>query len=788
MRRIFKGSLAFRIITPVIGVTVLIGIIFYISLLRTISDFAHKQIGITLEEMGRNLYEIYDRTLNDLSVKGLLNDERVVRIERAKVISRMEEFMRMNDLKGLIIEGDGRSKERLNMSGLPIEMEELYERAKGLKERKVSRLTFRGSDYYALRMDLDLWNWRLLILKDAREYSSLLSRVWLLYIITGIILLSAALFLMIYLRKVINEPLSEIISSIKRGARPEYKGIEEFEFLSDNIRSMMDNLDRETRLLNYVYYIAVTKRGEDFFEEVVMAINRLFGINSLIARISADGKTGHVLALYVNGEIKKGLDLPLYGTPCQDVLEKRDLVVIERDVLRHYPSAGLLKESGAESYIGFAIFNRKCEPVGILNGFGPVREFSESDIKVLQTLGQVVAGEIERIEEEQEKERIRSQLYQAQKMEAIGTLAGGIAHDFNNMLQGILGYASLLKIKIPESDPMYKPIDVIEKTAMRAAELTQQLLGFARKGKFFVEILNINDLVNEVVKIISRTFDRAINIRTELSQDVWQFEGDKGQIESVILNLCVNARDAMPMGGTLSITTYNRIVKEGEMPYPWARPGRYVVLSVKDTGIGMDQETMKHIFEPFFTTKERGKGTGMGLAMVYGVVKNYNGFITVESEIAKGSIFTIYLPAIQGEVKREAEDLNMPATPKQGRGSILIIDDEEAIRNLMKDALSGLGYSVIEASNGKEGIDIFNSNKDKIDLVILDLIMPVMGGEETLVRLKEIRSDVKVLIATGFGVEEKLKDILKDKCVKGFINKPYKIAEVSEAIRTALGL
>lgn len=778
MKKDIFNSLAFRVVAPVIAVTAIIGIIVYLFLLRNISDFAEGQIRSSLEEMGREVYKVFDRSVNELSSKGLLNNDRVLRIEKARVIGKIEEFLNSNNLIGFIIE-DG--KERLNTGGLSHELPDIIE--KTVKEQSLSKIHLGDRVYYVYHTHFELWNWHVLLLKDAADFSSLIKRVRNLYIITGCILLLSALFLMVYLRKTIHEPMGKIIDSLKNREIIDYKGIEEFEYLSSQIKAIMEDLERETKHLNYIYYISAKTKGEAFFEEVVRAINHLFGLNSLIAKIEPGGSQGYVIAMCIDGEVKKGFNLPLSEIPCEEVKEKGHLVVIEKDVSRLYPSAEMLKRSGADSYIGFAIFNRKGEPLGILNAFGGEREFSESDIKVLQTLGQIVAGEIERIEEEKEKERIREHLQQAQKMEAIGTLAGGIAHDFNNMLQGILGYASLLKMKVSETDPIYKPLAVIERTAERAAELTRQLLGYARKGKFFVETLNLNNLVGEVMKIITRTFDRAIEIRTRLSDEIWSIEGDKSQIENVILNLCVNARDAMPKGGILTIETYNKDVLEGEFPYSWAIPGRYAVIKVTDTGTGMDEEVKKHIFEPFFTTKGIGKGTGMGLAMVYGVVKNHNGFITVDSELGKGSIFTIYLPASEMKTEEKMEEIR---TPVAGTGTILIVDDEEAIRNLLSDTLSGLGYNTIEASNGKEAINFYLSNKDTIDLVILDLIMPVMGGEETLIRLREINPDVKVLIATGYGVSETLKDILRDRGIKGFINKPFNIAEISEMIKTVL--
>ena len=320
----------------------------------------------------------------------------------------------------------------------------------------------------------------------------------------------------------------------------------------------------------------------------------------------------------------------------------------------------------------------------------------------------MVAAEFERLSEEKEKEALREQIFHGQKLEAIGTLAGGIAHDFNNMLQGILGYAAYLKMKVPVDDPMYEPLTVIEHSAERAADLTKKLLGFARKGKYIPEPLNLNDVAENVIPIITRTFDRSIKIQTALKSDLWIVEGDRSQIEHVILNLCLNSRDAMPEGGILSIETFNTEIIKETKPYRHMKEGKYAVIKVIDTGTGMDEETLKRIFEPFFTTKEVGKGTGMGLPMAYGVVKNHNGFIEVDSAPGKGSAFTIYLPAIE---KKAVKETAVSKPLSHGKGTILVIDDEEIIRNVARDILHELGYDVLLASNGKEGVKVYADKK-----------------------------------------------------------------------------
>jgi len=349
----------------------------------------------------------------------------------------------------------------------------------------------------------------------------------------------------------------------------------------------------------------------------------------------------------------------------------------------------------------------------------------------------------ERKRAEEERARLESQLRQAQKMKAIGALASGIAHDFNNLLGGILGYSSLLLSKLPAEDANRKYVELIEKAGNRAAELTNRLLGFARQGKCEVKPVDINQAINGVVELLSASIDKKIEIKTDLCRETPFTNGDPNQLEQVLMNLCVNAQDAMLNGGELSIRSRLVHLDEGFVSkHLGATAGDYVCLSLSDTGMGMDEETRAKIFDPFFTTKEQGRGTGLGLSMVYGIVKNHGGYISVYSEIGKGTTFEIYLPLSQGSIAQPKQEVEKP-TP--GSESILVVDDEEILRDLMKDILRDLGYGVMLAPDGREAVDVYREHEDEIDLVIVDMVMPKMGGKETFQELRRINPEVKAL-------------------------------------------
>lgn len=413
-----------------------------------------------------------------------------------------------------------------------------------------------------------------------------------------------------------------------------------------------------------------------------------------------------------------------------------------------------------------------------------VRVVKDSDGKPRLLRG-VMVDITESRKAEEERAHLVTQLQQSQKLEAIGTLAGGIAHDFNNLLAGIMGYADII-VQGEDLEPdIRKAGEVILQASTRASQLTKQLLGFARKGKHQSVRISLSDSVDEVADLLSRTIHPDVKINRAYSPGAFAVKGDPDQIYQMILNLAVNARDAMPAGGdlTFGIETVE-LDDEYCLHHVYARPGKYVKLSIRDTGEGMPHEVRDRIFEPFFTTKAPGKGTGMGLAMVYGIIKNHGGTIEVYSEQGMGTMFGVYLPLAE-ESGDLAIDTAAPAAMPHGSGMILLVDDEEMIRRMATTMLSSLGYQVQCASDGLDALEVYRNSADKIDLVILDMIMPHMNGPDCFRELKKFDPDVKAILSSGYSRDGAVQDVL-DEGMLGFTQKPYRMRELAGLVASVL--
>ena len=397
-----------------------------------------------------------------------------------------------------------------------------------------------------------------------------------------------------------------------------------------------------------------------------------------------------------------------------------------------------------------------------------------------------IAFALHTIEAKAEHKHLESQLRQAQKMEAIGLLAGGIAHDFNNILTAIQGYTDLALTEIQEDNPLYQDIKEIQKASMRAANLTRQLLLFSRRQPMEYTLLDLNKVINDLIKMLRRLISEDISLTTDLASDPWTVKGDAGASEQVIMNLVVNARDAMPKGGEITIKTENLYIDEEYCKACRdARPGEFVCLSVRDTGVGIDQSIIDRIFEPFFTTKEVGKATGMGLSVVYGIVKQHEGWVNVESSPGKGSIFRTYLPAVSMEPE-EKEKESVSSEEFIGKGErILLVEDEESIRDLTKRVFTKNGYVVFTATNVQEALDIFQKEKGNFDLIFSDIVLPDGRGPELLEEILKLKPKISVLLTSGYS-DEKLDWSAMRKGDYHYLQKPYSLSDLLRVVRDAL--
>ena len=417
------------------------------------------------------------------------------------------------------------------------------------------------------------------------------------------------------------------------------------------------------------------------------------------------------------------------------------------------------------------------------------KAFSEKDIFLLSAIANQVGITLENIrlvgeldQSLHELQEAHELIVRAEKLKAIGEMSGGIAHDFNNLLMAIQGNISLIQMDMDSKHPYYERLNNIQTQIVSAAKLTSQLLGYARKDTCEISPIDLNQLIEEISDTFART-RKQIAIHKKFAKDLSAIEVDCGQIEQVLLNLFMNAVDAMPSGGDLIIETTNVTKVDMKQTVYNPRLDKYVMLTITDTGVGMDKSISEHIFEPFFTTKEVGRGTGLGLASSYGIIKDHGGYIDVESKKGKGTSFRIYIPASEKEVRKPdivSEEI-IKAT-----GTVLLVDDEKIILEVGRELLETIGFKALTAGSGEEAIEICSKKGDEIDIVLLDLIMPTMGGGEVFDRLKKINPDIKVLLSSGYSRGGQANDILSRGC-DGFIQKPFRMSELSVKIRDILG-
>jgi signal transduction histidine kinase/CheY-like chemotaxis protein len=374
-----------------------------------------------------------------------------------------------------------------------------------------------------------------------------------------------------------------------------------------------------------------------------------------------------------------------------------------------------------------------------------------------------------------ERRRLEAQLQHAQRMEAIGTLAGGIAHNFNNLLMGIRGHLSLVSLDADDGDAVRKRLKKMDNLVESGTRLTSHLLGYAREGRYEVKTINLNKTVMETSDTFSMT-KRQIKVHRTLAQDLFGIEADKGQVEQVLWNLFLNAADAMPDGGELFVSTANVTHKDmgGRLYVP--KPGKYVALTVTDTGHGMDKKTLERAFDPFYTTKGIGRGTGLGLSSAYGIVKAHGGYIDVESEPDSGTTFKAFFPATEAEVYETA---GTTSEIVKGSGTVLLVDDEEPVLEVGKELLEAMGYRVLPAKDANEAMEIYDKNQGDIAIVVLDMIIPGMSGGELYDRLKAVDPNVKVLLSSGYAIDGEASKILERGC-DGFIQKPFHMKDLSD--------
>ncbi len=556
-----------------------------------------------------------------------------------------------------------------------------------------------------------------------------------------------------------------------------------------NVHMIGTHTDITHRKLNEdaIYNIAKgvsAATGEQFFTALVQYIGeKLQADTAFIGKLNHQQESPAIqtIAVYENQQTAPNFEYSLEHTPCATVVGK-SLCIYKQNVAQTFPEDIALLNNGIEGYIGAPLFSSEGEAIGIIVVLykQPIPNSSIAQ-SIIQIFAARAAAELERTQTELALRDSKEQLHQAQKMEAVGRLAGGIAHDFNNILTVIISYSDLLLHKLPPQDNTYKHAQQIKDAGEKAAALTHQLLAFSRRQVLEPKILDLNEVIRNLTGMLRRLIENNIILVFDLDDSIHPIKTDMNQLELVIMNLLINAKDAMPDGGEIKITTQQvelqdetRKNSEGE----FISSGSYIKLTVSDTGSGIDPDVLSHMFEPFFTTKERNKGTGLGLAMVHGFMKQSNGHILVESDIGSGTTFTLFFPDAPNEAsQKETDPIKGHTSTTSGTETVLLVEDEVEVRNIARDILQLFGYNVV-ISDAVDAVDVCRQHNGRIHLLLTDIMMPKMNGRQLVEKMNTLCPNLKILYMSGYTNDPHLED--------AFIAKPFTPQALVQKVRAVL--